>query len=236
MVCEQPLEAVEHRVDALAGGRAEGDDLPRGERGPDVLERVAHVGEVHLADRHQHRAVGQLRIEAAQLVHQHLEVARRVALGLRVAGRLEEALEILQAQIEAFGRRRSPERAAVHYQLAQVAHAGGDLEQAMSELESARKMDMSHPGILRMAGQMAREAGQREKAEKSYGAPDVQVGASEVLYELSLLARDNEDEAQAKELLETALSTAAQHDAEAERLEKDLLARGEVELALTTIE
>ncbi|HBQ13941.1 MAG TPA: hypothetical protein DEF51_23370, partial [Myxococcales bacterium] len=96
--------------------------------------------------------------------------------------------------------------------------------------------------------QMAREAGQREKAEKSYralllvvrrqdpGAPDVQVGASEVLYELSLLAHDNEDEAQAKELLETALSTAAQHDAEAERLKKDLVARGEVELALTTIE
>ena len=172
----------------------------------------------------------------------------KLALGLRVAGRLDEARDILQTQIEAYGRRRSPERAAVHYQLAQVAHAGGDLEQAMSELESARKMDMSHPGILRMAGQMAREAGQREKAEKSYralllvvrrqdpGAPDVQVGASEVLYELSLLAHDNEDEAQAKELLETALSTAAQHDAEAERLKKDLVARGEVELALTTIE
>lgn len=176
------------------------------------------------------------------------ELKSKLALGLRVAGRHDEAREILEGLVAQFGRRRSPERAAVHFQLAQVAHAAGDLEEAMKQLEQARKMDMSHPGILRMAGQMAREAGQLERAEKAYralllvvrrqdpGAEDVQVGASEVLYELSLLATAQEDEAQAQELLETALSTASGHDAEAERLMGDLLARGEVDLALQVVE
>ncbi len=172
----------------------------------------------------------------------------KLATGLRVANRLDEAREILTALLESFGRRRSPERAAVHYQLAQVAHAGGDLDDAMTQLEKARKMDMSHPGILRMAGRMAHEAGHLEKAEKAYralllvlrrqdpGAEDLEVGASEVLYELSLLAAEQEETAQAKELLETALSTAAQHDAEAIRFKRDLVGRGKIELALDLIE
>ncbi|HEY8427868.1 MAG TPA: tetratricopeptide repeat protein, partial [Sandaracinaceae bacterium] len=44
------------------------------------------------------------------------------------------------------------------------------------------------------------------------------------------------DAAQASELLESALSTAAQHDAEALRFTKDLLARGEAQLALRAID
>ncbi|MBX3274186.1 MAG: tetratricopeptide repeat protein [Sandaracinaceae bacterium] len=176
------------------------------------------------------------------------ELKSKLATGLRVAGRLDEAREILAALLESYGRRRSPERAAVHFQLAQVAHARGDLDDAMAELEQARKMDMSHPGILRMAGRMAHEAGQLEKAEKAYralllvvrrqdpGDPTVEVGASEVLYELSRLATAQGDAAQSKELLETALSTAGQHDAETARLEADLLGRGEVRLALEVVE
>ncbi|MCB9597433.1 MAG: tetratricopeptide repeat protein [Sandaracinaceae bacterium] len=176
------------------------------------------------------------------------ELKSKLATGLRVAGRLDEARDILTALLESYGRRRSPDRAAVHYQLAQVAHARGDLDDAMAELEKARKMDMSHPGILRMAGRMAHEAGQLEKAEKAYralllvvrrqdpGDADIVVGASEVLYELSLLATAQEDAAQSKELLETALSTASQHDAETERLKNDLVKRGEVKLALDVVE
>lgn len=183
-----------------------------------------------------------------ELAPKDKELKSKLALGLRIAGRLDEAREILEALLKSFGRRRSPDRAAVHYQLAQVAHAGGDLEGAMEQLEKARKMDMSHPGILRMAGRMAFEAGQLEKAEKAYralllvvrrqdpGADDVQVGASEVLYELSLLAKAQEDEDQAQELLETAMSTSSQHDAEAERFKTDLLGHGEVQLALDVIE
>ncbi|MGE0785424.1 MAG: hypothetical protein AB7S26_07040 [Sandaracinaceae bacterium] len=182
------------------------------------------------------------------------ELKSKLALGLRVAGRLDEARAILEALAESFGRRRSPERAAVHFQLAQVAHAGGDLEEAQSQLEKARKMDMSHPGILRMAGRLAAEAGQLDRAEKAYRAlllvvrrldataEDLEVGASEVLYELSAIAKLHDDEDQADELLETALATAAQADAETDRFVRDLLrkkdqlGRPAVELALSAVE
>lgn len=218
---------------------------------PDEATRLAYVREAaalyedKLGQPDQAIPVLQMGVELAPDDH---ELKSKLALGLRVAGRLDEARAILEALAGSFGRRRSPDRALVHYQLAQVAHAAGDLEQAMDQLEQARKMDMSHPGVLRMAGQMAREAGQLERAEKAYralllvvrrqdpGAPDVKVGASEVLCELSLLATEQKDPAQAKELLESALSTAAQHDAEAERFKKDLIARGQVDVALRAIE
>ncbi len=210
---------------------------------PDEATRLAYVREAanlyeeQLEQPDQAIPVLQMGIELAPDDH---ELKSKLALGLRVAGRLDEAREILTELASSFGRRRSAERAGVHFQLAQVAHAGGDLQEAMDQLEKARKMDMSHPGILRMAGQMAREAGQLERAEKSYralllvvrrqdpGAEDVKVGASEVLYELSLLATEQQDAAQASELLESALSTAASHDAEAERFTKDLIDRGEI--------
>lgn len=218
---------------------------------PDEETRLAYVREAaqlyeeQLGQPDQAIPVLQMGVELAP---DDQSLKSKLALGLRVAGRLDEARAILEELAGSFGRRRSPERAAVHFALAQVAHAGGDLEGAMEELEQARKMDMSHPGILRMAGQMAREAGQLERAEKSYralllvvrrqdpGAPDVTVGASEVLYELSLLATEQRDDAQAAELLESALSTAAQHDEEAKRFTKDLLARGAVDLALRAVD
>ncbi|MFK7990434.1 MAG: hypothetical protein AB8I08_30710 [Sandaracinaceae bacterium] len=218
---------------------------------PDVETRLAYVREA--AKLYEERldqpdlAIPVLQM-GVELQPDDNELKSKLALGLRVAGRLDEAREILEVLAKAFGRRRSPERAQVHFQLAQVAHAAGDLDEAMKQLEKARKMDMSHPGILRMAGQMAREAGQLEKAEKSYRAlllvvrrqdptaADVQVGASEVLYELSLLSTAQEDEDQAKELLETALATAAEFDEETARFKSDLLKRGEAELALTAVE
>lgn len=218
---------------------------------PDEARRLAYVREAaqlyeeKLGQPDQAIPVLEMGVELAP---DDPELKSKLALGLRVAGRLDEARAILEGLAASYGRRRSPERALVHYQLAQVAHAAGDLEAAMEQLEQARKMDMSHPGILRMAGQMAREAGQLERAEKAYralllvvrrqdpGSPDVMVGASEVLCELSLLATDQKDPAQAKELLESALSTAAQHDAEAERFKKDLLGRGAVNVALRAIE
>jgi tetratricopeptide (TPR) repeat protein len=173
----------------------------------------------------------------------------QLAIALREGGELEEARAILNGLIDAFGRRRSSERAEVHYELALTARADGDLEEAMAELDKARQMDLKHPGILRMSGRMAREAGQLERAEKAFralllvvrrqdpGAEDVTVGASEVLHELSSLARQQGEAAQADELVETAVHTAAEHDAETIRFKKALLREeGDAELALRVLD
>ncbi|AKF05991.1 Membrane protein in colicin uptake-like protein [Sandaracinus amylolyticus] len=183
-----------------------------------------------------------------QLAPDDQELRSTLAAGLRVAGRLDEAREILEKLASEFGRRRSPERAAVHFQLAQVAHAAGDLKQALEQLDKASSMDLGHPGILKMSGDLAREAGQLDRAERSYRAllllvrrqasegHELSVGVSEVLYELSRLATERKQDAQAKELLESAFETASQSTAEAARFTRTLVARGATDLALRTID
>ncbi len=166
-----------------------------------------------------------------------------LAEGYRKAGRLDDARTVLEQMITDFGRRRSPERAHAHYQLAQVAHAAGDIKEALDHLDKASSMDLAHAGILRLLGQLAREGGQLDRSERAYRAllllvrrqspesPDVQVGASEVLYELSRLSKDRGQDAQARELLESAVETAQQTSPEAARFTRVLIARGETDLA-----
>lgn len=172
-----------------------------------------------------------------------LELKSTLAEGYRASKRLDDARTLLEQMIADFGRRRSPERANAHYQLAQVAHAAGDIKEALDHLDKASGMDLGHPGILHLLGQLAREGGQLDRSERAYrallllvrrqspDAPDVQVGASEVLYELSRLAKDRNQDAQAHELLESAIETAHQSSAEAARFTKVLIARKEADLA-----
>src|SRR6185295_18304224 len=70
-----------------------------------------------------------------------------LAIGQRVAGKVVEARALLGELIADFGRRRSPERAALHVELARVAQAEGKIDEAMSEMESASKMDATNASI-----------------------------------------------------------------------------------------
>ncbi|HEU4727785.1 MAG TPA: hypothetical protein VFT22_07855, partial [Kofleriaceae bacterium] len=187
-----------------------------------------------------------------------------LAIGQRVAGKLAEARAALSELINDFGRRRSPERAALHVELARVSQAEGKLDEAMAEMEAASKMDVSNAAIQKELAEMARSAGQLDKAERTYralllvvrrqppGDDETAVGASEVLFELHKLAASREetkaggdadgsgalprDHAQAKELLESAMEAAIQSDAEVRRLRRSLIAHGEGELLLQVLE
>ncbi|MEM9072099.1 MAG: tetratricopeptide repeat protein, partial [Myxococcota bacterium] len=171
----------------------------------------------------------------------------QLAEGLRESGDLDEARSLLEQVIADFGRRRSAERAEVHYQLGVVARAQGDFESALEQLDKATKMAKADPSKLEMYGRMAREAGQLDRAEKAYRAllmtvrrqgpaEKLDVGSGEVLYELHAIANGRGEEEQAKELLESALEAAAQNDAEALRFRDALLERDEPELALRGLE
>ncbi len=171
----------------------------------------------------------------------------QLAEGLRFSGELEEAWQVLSGLVEDFGRRRSGERAEVHYRLGIVAHARGELQSALEQLELATKMAMTDPEMLHMLARLSREAGQLDRAEKAYRAllmlvrrrgrdQPLLVGVAEVMYELSAIARDHDDREQATELFESALETAAQSDDEAVRLTEALTARQEAERALSVLQ
>ncbi|MCX4241103.1 tetratricopeptide repeat protein [Paraliomyxa miuraensis] len=171
-----------------------------------------------------------------------------LAEGLRVAGRLPEAHELLTELIEDFGRRRSAERAGVHLQLARVAHAQGDAKEALDQLELASKMDSGNPTIMRTLAQMSREAGELDRAERAYRALLLQVrrggdeeanpviGAATVLIELSSIASERGQSEQAEELVESALEALAADDGQAAELQKTLSERGENALLLRVLQ
>ncbi|HWN68529.1 MAG TPA: hypothetical protein VNM90_12905, partial [Haliangium sp.] len=172
----------------------------------------------------------------------------QLAIGLRAAKRYDEAVTLLGELIEEFGRRRSPERAALHVELARVRKAQGQDQTALEELELASKMDAGNVRIQKELAEMARQAGQIAMAERTYRSlllvvrrqppgDDVEaVGPSEVLFELHKLVAEQGQADQAKELLETAIETAVQSDAEVRRLRRSLLAHGESETLLRVLD
>ena len=160
----------------------------------------------------------------------------------------EEA--ILDALVEGYGRQRPPERAAVHYQIARIAKARGELGDALAQLELASTIDMAHTGIFRLLGQLAREAGQLDRAERAFRAllmlvrrqtgaaaqaPDA-IGPSEVLFELHDIAERLGQAQRARETLESAFETASRSDLEARRFERALRAAGQADLLLRVID
>lgn len=154
----------------------------------------------------------------------------RVALAdaLRRAGRHDEARVILDALVEWYGRRRPPERARVHVQLAHLASARDEMAEALAQLELASTMDMGSAEILGLLGSRAREAGEFTRAERAYRALllivrragavlDAPIGPSEVLFELHRIASALGQEDRARENLESAFEAASQNEAEGQR-------------------
>ena len=185
-----------------------------------------------------------------------------LAVGKRVAGKLTEARVLLTDLIADYGRRRSPERAALHVELARVALAEykaeypdgappesrTKIDEAMTEMESASKMDATNAAIQKELAEMALSAGQHDRAERTYralllvvrrnppGEDENGVGAAEVLYELHRLAASRNETDQAKELLESAMESAIQSDASVRRLRKALLGYNEGERLIELLE
>lgn len=170
---------------------------------------------------------------------------------LRTAESYDHAADILTGLLEEFGRRRTKERAVVHMQLARIAQAQGNLDEALQQAEAAAKIERTDAQILMLVGQLAREKGQLEKAEQAYRtlaliasrktpskAEDEgeTVGESAILFELYRISVERGDEKQSRELLDSALEVATRDADEALRLADSLRASGQEELLLNALQ
>ncbi|MCU0662961.1 MAG: tetratricopeptide repeat protein [Myxococcota bacterium] len=191
--------------------------------------------------------------KASSIDQENKQLRTILARGLLEAGKLDEAREHLEALIESFGRRRSVDRSDLHVLLAKVAHGQGKIDEAIDQLEIAAKIDTGNTSILRTLAEMAREAGQLARAEKSYrtllmaarrrisiapGEPTDQplaMGLAEVYLELVRISKDRGDTVQATELVESALESLGPED-EAERLCEQLQSRGDFDLLMRVLE
>jgi tetratricopeptide (TPR) repeat protein len=188
------------------------------------------------------RALPGLR-RAAALAENDREFGGKLGDALLASGHFAEAREVFEGLIKSFGRKRSPERAELHFRLARVAKASGDASHAFEELEQATKMDPAHVPALHMLAALNQEQGDLDRAERAYrgllmlvrrhqaGQAET-IGQSEVFHALSTLAEARGDKAQAEELLESAMEAAMQSDTDASRFQRTLRSQGRVELLM----
>jgi tetratricopeptide (TPR) repeat protein len=163
-----------------------------------------------------------------------------LADGLNQCGRRDEARTLLLALIEEAGWRRSRKRASLHHRLSEVARGAGDLPFALEHLELASSMDVASREILQQLAEVAAALGADDRAERAYRALLVlrrQDGAesttataaglapTEILLRLHDLSRKRGQDAEADELMESALTAATVDAAEAQRLQSALLQR-----------
>ncbi|MGB1274197.1 MAG: hypothetical protein ACPG77_00490, partial [Nannocystaceae bacterium] len=196
-----------------------------------------HVDEIE-------RAAGVLR-KLASLCPEDFSIRSELANSLLAAGQLTEARQVLEDLVADYGRRRSSERATVHYRLAQLMRDNKEFEPALQELEQAAKMAVGNTAILLSLAEVARDAGQHAKAERAFRAlllaarraPERSaVGISRARYELSCLAAARGQDDQAHDLLESAVSTALRDDTEAIKLQRVLVERNDAELLIRVLE
>lgn len=184
---------------------------------------------------------------ATVLAPDDLRLRIMLAEGFHVAGRFDEARGVLRVLIDGFGRKRSPERAELHYRLGRVCESAGLIDEAFTELETASKMDLAHQGALHALARLAHAQGDLERAERAYRGlllvvrrhkADVEIllGPSEVFYELYRIAIARNQHDAASELLASACESAAQSDVEAQRLSRLLAERGETEILMRVLD
>ncbi|MBK8254771.1 MAG: tetratricopeptide repeat protein [Polyangiaceae bacterium] len=187
----------------------------------------------------------------ALTAHAPNDKAARIALAdaLRATGRLENARAILTKLLDEYGRRKPPERAEVHTQLARIALAAGDADEARRQLETATAMNPEHPGALRLLGAVYRDARELEKAERMFGAllliamrnpnadgsPDGPAKSEAMILLHGVLGLMGQS-ARAEEMLNSAFEAAKTSDHEAFRLEEGLRVSNDPALLLKALE
>ncbi|MCY1008712.1 tetratricopeptide repeat protein [Nannocystis pusilla] len=161
--------------------------------------------------------------------------------------RWADAQGVLERLLADFGRRRPPERARVHYKLAQVARALGDTKAAVAQLELATAIDVGDVASLQLLAELSRDTGDLARAERSYRAlllaarrrgvdgDERLIGIAEAQYELSRLAEGRGQTDLAQELLGSAIEAALQDDREARKLQRALRSRGDAQLLVRVL-
>lgn len=183
-----------------------------------------------------------------------------LASALRGAGELDRARVLLTGLLEEYGRRRSPERAEVHFQLAHVALAAGQADEAKAQLETASSISTEHAGALRLLAGLYQAAGDLPRAERMYGAlllialrqkpeaglaragkggpteddPD-RPARSEVMINLHWILAKLGQQGRSDEMLASAFEAARLRDFEAERLVAALREAGDHALLLRAL-
>ncbi len=216
------------------------------------VERLRAAADIYVHHLRDSQAAVPLLSRAAELVPGDMATLFVLSEALRLGERLTEAREVLGRVLAEFGTRKPKERALVHFELAKLALATKDRTGALTELDSASKIDPAHAGVLALLGDVALEEGQLLRAQRTYRgllmvlrsqrgdkpaqAGQSQVHKSQVLVELAYIAERQREAERKAEFIDSAFEAAREDEAEYKALVAALDRRGYADLVAKALE
>lgn len=187
------------------------------EQDPQV--KAAHLreaAEIHLQRREAPAEAAALLEKATALVPDDRPLLLLLCDALSASGRGKEAADVLRKVIESFGGKRSKELAVYHHRLAQALDAQGERDAALQEFDLAFKIDPGNVVVLRDLGKLALDAGDLDRAQKTFRALLLQkldaasgITKGEVFFYLGEISDKQGDKSKALQMFERAVETDA---------------------------
>jgi tetratricopeptide (TPR) repeat protein len=188
---------------------------------PDKVRLLRAAADIQRTKLNDAAAASDLLHEASELVPQDRELLLALCDAYSESGKGKQAAAVLQKIVESYGGRRSKEVAGIHHRLARAYLADGDRHKALSELDTAFKIDPGAIVVLRDLGVLALELADSEPEQKDAyvdragktfkalllqrldeGAP---ITKAEVFYYLGEVSHRQGDDKKAVQMLERAL-------------------------------
>ena len=132
----------------------------------DKVRLLRAAADIHTKQLSNASAAATLLAEASELVPNDRELLLTLCDAYSASGRAKEAVEALQKIVDSFGGRRAKELAPIHHRLAKAYLAEGDRTKALSELDSAFKLDPGSIAVLRDLGILSIELAEVEPSQK----------------------------------------------------------------------
>ena len=174
-----------------------------------LLKRASHI---HLTERHTPEDAVPILERVSKLVPQDREVLMLLVDAYTQAKREREAAGVLERVIASFGNKRTKELAPFHHRLGKTLAALGDKDLALAQLDMAFKIDPGSVEVLRDLGVLALDAGDLDRAQKTFRALLLQkldassgISKGEVFCYLGEISMKQGDKVKAVQMLERAI-------------------------------
>jgi tetratricopeptide (TPR) repeat protein len=193
---------------------------------PAKIKLLRSAADIHAAKRSDPGAAAALLEKASGLAPDDRDLLLALCDAYSASGRAKDAVTALEKIVESYAGKRVKELADIHHRLAKAYAAEGDKTRAITELDQAFRINPGSLPILVDLGVLALDAGDLEKAQKTFRALLLQrldekspITKADIFFYLGDISNRQGDKKKAIQMLERAV----ENDASLQKA-RDLLA------------